>query len=509
MYTEEENELIDFEDVIHSYSRIMTGEFGEVYEDERIPEKKLMNALKSYGQDIASKNVIALCDTTILKNGKEGYLITKAGFYYKEIFSTPLAINFSELVKVEKVENRIPRKNKPDKIELKLEIVENNKTFMMGINPTYINGEKLYEFLNEVIDLQTKGIVDETDKIVILEDMPYEVKLNYLKIIILSMLDEEGEMDGASLSEIQTLMAQLDFDVELRGEIRTFIGGLKERTETVTGLVVAMEASVPSGSGEALEISLVKDLIRVNRAKFGPCSFREFSNLSSLLVLFKIEDKQLEVIEQGIINDEKIMRGEVKDQQIINNAKDLSANASAVGLPIAAIYMSGSVTGLSAAGLTSGLATLGLGGVLGLSSMVTGIGVVVIGGVGVYKGVKWLTGGSERSKTQKREIIIQGIIRNNQKTINNLAEDVNYFAKLVVDVALEAEFNKQKLNKLGRELNVFSQAIKTLSEKGLNLEEVLQGEELNPNEQKSRRESLVSSATSIKKDWRSIARFNR
>ncbi|WP_280770658.1 hypothetical protein [Salipaludibacillus daqingensis] len=509
MNTQEENTVIDFDKVIHSYSQIMKGELGEVYENEHIPEKKLMNAIKSYGQGIAPNNVIALCDTTTFKSGKEGYLITRAGFYYKEILSAPLAINFSELVKVEKVEKRIPRKNKPDKIELQLEIFENDQTFMMGINPNYIHGENLYEFLMEVIEMKSKGNVDETDKIVILEDMPDKVKLSYLKIIILSVLDEEREMDGASLSEIQTLMAQLHFDVNLRSEIRSFIGGLNEKKETVTSLVDTMGANVPSGSEEALEISLVKDLLRVNRVKFGPCSYREFSNLSPLLSLFKIEDKQVEVIEQGIVNDEKIMRGEVKDNQIIENAKDLSAKASAVGVPIAAIYMSGSVAGLSAAGLTSGLAALGLGGVLGLSSMVTGIGVLLVAGVGVYKGVKWLTGGSERSKTQKREIIIQGIIRNNQKTINNLAEDVNHFATLVVDVALEAEFNKKKLDKLGRELSIFSQAIKKLSEKGVNLEEVLHGEESNPDEQISRGESLVSSTTSTKKDWRSVTRFIR
>lgn len=347
----------------------------------------------------------------------------------------------------------------------------------MEINPNYIHGENFYQFLMEVIEMKSNGNVDETDKIVILEDMPDEVKLSYLKIIILSMLEDDGEMEGSSLSEIQTLMAQLNFDVNLRSEIRSFVGGLKERTETVSSLVDIMQMHVPAGSEEALEISLVKDLLRVNRVKFGPSYFQNFPNLIPLLSLFNITDDQVEVIEQGIINDEKIMRGEVKDSQIVENAKDLSAKASAVGVPIAAIYMSGSVAGLSAAGLTSGLAALGLVGVLGFSSMVTGIGVLLIAGVGFYKSVKWLTGGVERSKSEKREIIIQEIIKNNQKTINNLTEDVNYFENLVIDLTLEAEFNKKKLDKLARELTIFSQAIQKLSEKGVDLEEVLHREE--------------------------------
>ena len=72
--------------------------------------------------------------------------------------------------------------------------------------------------------------------------------------------------------------------------------------------------------------------------------------------------------------DEQILAGQISDSQIANHAKTLAAKASAVGMPIAAVYLSGSVVGLSASGITSGLAALGLGGVLGLSSMVTGIG---------------------------------------------------------------------------------------------------------------------------------------
>ncbi|MFD2706991.1 hypothetical protein [Salibacterium lacus] len=465
----------DFEDIIFKYSTRIKGEIGTVYFKNEIPEKKLDNAIKNYGDDIDAANVITLNDSTLFGNGKEGFIITKAGFYYKASFEKPVKINFSKLLDVDIEENRVPGKSKSDKIETELYINQTDQTFTIKINSSHINEQELYEFLCIVIDLNAEGKVDETDKIVILEDMPQDVKLNYLKAIIHCILSDNNEIDASSLSEIQTLMTQLNFDAELRQEVRSFIAEMKETAVYIEELLENMEQGVPKGSGEdALKVSLVKDVIRVNRVRFGSYSAYEFRNILELTNRYNIDDEQLGVIEQGIINDEKIMRGEVEDDQIINNAKELSSKASAVGIPIAAIYMSGSVAGLSAAGLTSGLAALGLGGILGLSSMVTGIGVVVIAGVGVYKGVKWVTSGSERSKTQKREFFIQEIIKNNQKTINNLAEDVNYFAEQVVDVTEQAELNKQKLHKLGRELTVFSQAIKTLQAKGVDLEEVLQ-----------------------------------
>lgn len=61
------------------------------------------------------------------------------------------------------------------------------------------------------------------------------------------------------------------------------------------------------------------------------------------------------------------------------------AGVAAAGVPIAVVYVSGSVLGLSAVGITSGLAALGLG--LG---MVPGIGVAILLGTGVFLGVQAL-----------------------------------------------------------------------------------------------------------------------
>ncbi|MDP4086135.1 MAG: hypothetical protein Q8934_16155 [Bacillota bacterium] len=73
----------------------------------------------------------------------------------------------------------------------------------------------------------------------------------------------------------------------------------------------------------------------------------------------------------------------------------MAAKAGAVGVPMAAIYFSGSVIGLDATGITSELAALGMGGILGLSGIVTGIGAALLIGVGAYKGIKKVTGISD------------------------------------------------------------------------------------------------------------------
>ncbi len=80
--------------------------------------------------------------------------------------------------------------------------------------------------------------------------------------------------------------------------------------------------------------------------------------------------------------------------EITTNA---AAGLAAVGVPLAAVYVSGSVLGLSAAGITSGLAALGLG--LG---MVPGLGVFTLLGAGVFFGVRALLGGVGRNNERLR-----------------------------------------------------------------------------------------------------------
>jgi len=139
---------------------------------------------------------------------------------------------------------------------------------------------------------------------------------------------------------------------------------------------------------------------------------------------------------------------------------DLGAKAASIGVPIAAIYLSGSVVGLSAAGITSGLAALGLGGVLGLSSMVTGVGVAVVIGMGVHKLIKSINNHTSKDKDNKREYLITEAIKINQITITHLIEDICCINSELVDMTYDLELNKAKISKIAKMLKVFSDALK-------------------------------------------------
>jgi hypothetical protein len=99
----------------------------------------------------------------------------------------------------------------------------------------------------------------------------------------------------------------------------------------------------------------------------------------------KVNDEQISAMRQYVDAVLQAKAVGASDGNLKKLGGEVAASLASVGVPVGAVAVSGSVFGLSAAGITSGLAALGMG--LG---MVPGIGVAVGIGVGAYFAVKWL-----------------------------------------------------------------------------------------------------------------------
>lgn len=167
-----------------------------------------------------------------------------------------------------------------------------------------------------------------------------------------------------------------------------------------------------------------------------------------------VTDKQVEAIEKFVKEMKKIRDRGLDDNQAADAIKTAASGLSAVGVPIAAVYFSGSVIGLSAAGITSGLAALGLG-----FGMVPGIGVAVLLGAGIFWGVSQLLDtGSTRAKEEemsKRERKAQLVIQNLQETLNRLIERIENLQKLAAD----AEGNREAIRILTEKMRYLQQIL--------------------------------------------------
>lgn len=307
----------------------------------------------------------------------------------------------------------------------------------------------------------------KTEQIRTLEVMPEEVKILYTKILAAQTLVDR-QLDSKEFSDLYVFMAQIGLDAAAREQVRK---SLVNQDVDMIAMVDQVISKVKPDEQNVIKFSIIKDLLRVSRMD-GQISSEETKNVEIIAAhLYQGKEQAGQIItfaEKAIEYDEKLLMGKLTMEEFTKGAKNLAVTAASIGVPITAVYFSGSVIGLSAAGIISGLTELGLGGILGFSSLVTGIGVVVIMGIVTFKLVRWAITGKERRMEKMREHIIQEIIKLNQKAMSSLAEDINNFASQMEQLASSSEENRKMLAKL-REL--YQDAMNVLQERKITYRE--------------------------------------
>ena len=334
----------------------------------------------------------------------------------------------------------------------------------------YSDNEEAKKLGDGSIDVQ-EGEGKDVDGPIAIEDLPDETKLAYIEAIIWLVYHDDGCIDGREFGELRLLMTQLNFSGVLR---RRTLAMMDDAHDLVLdGILDRLNDKAPKGVERHIAISLVKDMVRVFESANGDKA-AESPQIAEACGLLDIDEQQLQVINDGVELDRQVFNGSVSHGELKKIAESLASKAAGVGVPIAAIYLSGSVVGLSAPGITSGLAALGFGGLLGLSSMVTGIGFVVLLAGIAYRVTRWATSGDdEKKRAQLRELMLQEVLRTHQKAMVGLGEDLAYFAQKIVDLSKNVLENKLKIERLGKEVTLFAEALAQLKRRGEKYERAL------------------------------------
>lgn len=427
-----------------------------------IPEKKLNNAAKSMNLQEAIGSVIALLDSTVFGSGKDGLAFTGEKMVYKPAFESPEVVGFCDLEVAEYVRNVTTNDKGKEKVVEHTQITLKDGTSFKIEHISECNLEKLAEFLNTISG--QFDTFEEEEQLVALAEMSEELKVAYLKVIVNMAYSDDGEVDKDEFAQILLLMTRLELSSQSRFALREYITQTGE-LESLESLMRTIDETCTPSHNKSVKISLVKDLfsvfMSVNDGKHENFNFFEDNNH-----LFNVSKEEVELIIEALKLDFKMLNDDFSDDALTRGLKELGAKAGAVGVPLAAVYLSGSVVGMSAAGLTSGLATLGLGGALGFSSMATGIGVAVLIGVGAYKGIKHLTGANELDKTKRRELMLNEVIKQTQATVSHLMEDINFITLKLNDTIMAHGAQDEKVKILLQKVKLLTSAGNVLTQKG-------------------------------------------
>ncbi|MEQ3694668.1 MAG: hypothetical protein ABNH16_13860 [Thalassolituus sp.] len=426
-----------------------------LYMAPEIPEKKLNNAVIACKYQGKPSSVIAFIDITAFGSAKDGILLTGECIIYKPTFESPILAKFIDIEGFYQEEK-----------DLVVKLKDNSEFKILSASEADFN--KLSEILNHILNSEVE--YKDTDQMLTVSAMSEALKFSYLQFIVNLTYSDDGVVDEKEFAEIFMLMTRLDLSNETRFKIREYISeASNSQMVSAEKLIEVIGFECPQGQLKAVHISLFKDLISVHMSTSEE-SISSCQYLNENRKLFNVSDEEVELAVMAIDNDRKMLSGDYNDDMIKRSLKALSAKATAVGVPLGAVYLSGSVVGMSAAGLTSGLASLGFGGALGLSSMATGIGVAVLLGVGAYKGMQHLTGSNELDKSKRRSLMLTEVIKQTQKTISTLMSDINYIVEKLNFAIGSTEDQSMKIKKLALMLDHYVKAGKVLSERSDALE---------------------------------------
>jgi hypothetical protein len=439
------NELTD---VIEKYGYRIADVSGSFFQGSNLKSKAVDNAVKNYANGLDKANIVGMIDMTFSNNGKSALVFTTAGFYLKDTLSKPVYVRYNDIQSV-----TISKEASKDKNSTISIFTKDGKT--IDINSPFLNKTPFKDCLDEISILANAGKTAESDKFLIIEDMKESVKLNYLNVIV-NFANLDNQISGQELSAIYLLMTRIKTDSKTRQAVMCYIS--EDQSSSTSALLDNMDHEVPKSTMNVLHLSLIKDILMVSGGRYPELSAEQLNFISSICTKYKLHKDQIIVLQKALDLDKQFLNGNIDDKQYAKMVSDLGAKAAAIGVPVAAIYLSGSVVGLSAAGITSGLASLGLGGVLGLSSMVTGVGVAVLIGVTAYNGIKWLMVHGKKKQMNKREYLMQEAISMNQKTISALIEDMNSLTGKLVEAISENEIQSETISRLKKKISLFVNA---------------------------------------------------
>jgi hypothetical protein len=299
-----------------------------------------------------------------------------------------------------------------------------------------------------------------------LSALSVDAKLLYCRVLV-SLALVDALLDPREIANLYLFASTIGLDGEARSALRGEITDAQRDAAGVPDATVELSRELhdllAEDQREPVFTMLVRDLVRISRAdRHAAESERDRIVLVAGLVFPESADKAVQATERLVIAEEDFAAGKITTGQLETTTKDIAAKAAAFGAPIAAVSLAGSVSGLGGAGITSGLAALGFGGLLGLSAMVTGIGTVVILGVAVHQGARYVLATNERDREKRREHLIQQVIKHHQQAMAELADDIAGLAHRLAACIAQTTRNEGRLATLRAELDAFQLALVNL-----------------------------------------------
>ena len=218
-----------------------------------------------------------------------------------------------------------------------------------------------------------------------LEEYPENEQIAYLSILS-AVCYADKEFGDKEKRQLDVLLAQLKISDVGKAKIYSSVFNLQHEDK-----LAYLEVIQNLGNSE-LKYTLISDLCLFSLvdSKFTDEEYQYILGIGGVLGITQEQVDAIKSMQENLDKIKDIPSNSERFKQVI---KDSASNLAGVGVPIGAIAASGSVFGLSAAGITSGLAALGalVGGgmLLGAVIVVPAIAFGTAYGVKKFLDIVW------------------------------------------------------------------------------------------------------------------------
>lgn len=262
--------------------------------------------------------------------------------------------------------------------------------------------------------------------------LPEELKLLYLKILCNYVYINNVIIDADTYNAITKFSVRMEVQGETRSELRVYMNDAESRVKTGYLLRALKQATEnQSGYWDVVKYCMMQDALYLHTLQLPGKNWREDGFLGSLKDRCELTENQMDTMVHAVFLNKKMQAkdadmGKLKSEwkKFIGSIKDTAAY-----VPTKYLFCSGSTYGIKS-----------------------------------YEGFLKKDETSQKAISKQRELILQELITNNQKTVNVLIGDMNYLATRL-EKALETEERiQQDYNNIKQLLNRIKAAMNTVQE---------------------------------------------
>ena len=233
----------------------------------------------------------------------------------------------------------------------------------------------------------------------------------------------DGDVDPEEIARLYCVFAVLDTEA---GERLELVRRLAFEPDAVNDTPVPDEIL----KNDELRFALARDALFVGQLQQGDPATQQI--VREILGRIQLTPTQADVMFDWVSLENRVLRQLGAGDEWMspeNSIKELTKRAAAVGLPIGALSVAG-LAGLSAAGISSGLATIGGWTgltLLNINPMTAGVAALIMAGITLMKVADHALPASP-SEAQKRAATVAQILGLELRAATRLAQDIPDFA---------------------------------------------------------------------------------